>query len=51
MTMSEIANAIEFLQKIGWTDAQITNFLLSVEGRRSLEDGARVHREEEKKEG
>ncbi len=36
MKMTENANFIEFLQAIDWTDGQITNFILVIEGRRSI---------------
>ena len=38
MTMTENANLIESLRAIGFTDSQITDFLLSVAGRISIED-------------
>ena len=38
MTMTENANLIESLRAIGFTDSQITDFLLSVEGRISIEE-------------
>ena len=45
MNMTENANLIEFLQSIGWTDEQITNLMLVVEGRRSIADGVKKHKE------
>ncbi|MBQ8956555.1 MAG: hypothetical protein IJ075_06270 [Lachnospiraceae bacterium] len=45
MTMSENANLVEFLLEIGWSSDQVTNYLLVIEGRRSIADGAKKHRE------
>ena len=45
MNMTEAANMIEFLQAIGWTDSQITNYQLCVEGRRSISEAAQKHEE------
>ncbi len=54
MNMTENANLILFLQAIGWKDEQITNFILCIEGSRSIEEGAIKHRtlsaEDEQKE-
>ena len=44
MNMMENANMIQLLQKIGWSDAQITNFMLGVEGRISLEKASEIHK-------
>ena len=44
MNMTENANMIQLLQKIGWTDEQITNFMLGVEGRISLDEAAENHK-------
>ena len=41
MTMSENANMAELFRSIGWTDEQIVDFLLGVEGRISIEEAAR----------
>ena len=43
MTMTENANLIQFLQEIGWTDSQITNMMLCVEGRISIQEAAQNH--------
>ncbi len=48
MNMTENANLIEFLQAIGWTDEQITNFILVIEGRRSIDEGVRKNKETSK---
>lgn len=45
MNMVENANIIQFLQTIGWSDSQITNLMLATEGRISIEDAAKKHRE------
>ncbi|MBQ7583980.1 MAG: hypothetical protein IJT24_05160 [Lachnospiraceae bacterium] len=49
MTMSENANMVEFLLEIGWSSDQVTNYLLVIEGRRSIADGAKLHRSLESK--
>lgn len=46
MNMTENANFIQFLQAIGWSDAQITNFMLAVEGRISIEEAKEKHEKE-----
>lgn len=38
MNMNENANLVEGLRAIGFTDTQIADFLLMVEGRISIED-------------
>ena len=48
MTMSENANLIQFLQSIGWSDSQITNMFLCVEGRISIEEASKKHKDLEK---
>lgn len=48
MKMTENANFIEFLQAIDWTDGQITNFILVIEGRRSIDEGVRKNKETSK---
>ena len=48
MNMVENANLIQYLQSIGWTDSQITNLMLVTEGRISIEDAAKKHKELEK---
>ena len=40
MTMTETANFIEILQKLGWTGEQINNFQLGIAGRISIEESA-----------
>ena len=45
MNMTENANMIQFLQSIGWEDAQITNFILCIEGRISIEEASERHKE------
>ncbi|MBR1629405.1 MAG: hypothetical protein IJ679_09110 [Lachnospiraceae bacterium] len=40
MTMQENANMAELLRSIGWTDQQIVDFLLGIEGRISIEEAA-----------
>lgn len=40
MTMTENANLIEILRAVGWTGDQISDFLLGVEGRVSVEETA-----------
>ena len=45
MNMMESANMVQLLQKIGWSDSQITNFILGVEGRISLEKASEIHKE------
>lgn len=49
MNMTETANMIEFLQAIGWTDSQITNYQLCVEGRREIKIAAEKHKEMEQR--
>ena len=50
MNMTETANFIEILQKLGWTGEQINNFQLGIEGRLSIDESAdRIHREEKDK--
>ena len=44
MNMLETSNLIQFLQAIGWSDSQITNLVLAVEGRITLEE-AKVNHE------
>ena len=41
MTMNENANMAELFRSIGWTDEQIVDFLLGVEGRISIDEAAR----------
>ena len=48
MNMSETANFIEILQKLGWSGDQINNFLLGIEGRISLDETAKRIEEENK---
>ena len=49
MNMSENANMVEGLRKIGFTDTQITDFLLMVEGRITQDEWEkRFNREKEK---
>ena len=43
MTMNEAANLIEILKAIGWTSDQITNLMLGVEGRISIQQTAENH--------
>ena len=45
MNMTENANMIQFLQSIGWSDAQITNFMLCIEGRITIDEASRKHKE------
>ncbi|MBO6148698.1 MAG: hypothetical protein J6O55_05080 [Lachnospiraceae bacterium] len=45
MNMTENANLILFLQAIGWKDEQITNFILCIEGSRSIKEGAERHKD------
>ena len=48
MTMSENANLIEILRAIGWNGEQISEFLLGVEGRVSIEEKAEKIKKENK---
>ena len=48
MTMSENANLIEILRAIGWNGEQISDFLLGVEGRVSIEETAEKIKKENK---
>ena len=51
MTANESANLNQTLQAIGWSDSQITNLILSMEGRISIQDAAEKHKELEEKKG
>ena len=48
MNMSENANLIEGLRLLGFTDTQIADFILAVEGRISLEEMKKRHDAEDK---
>ena len=48
MNLTETANFIEILQKLGWSGDQINNFLLGIEGRLSMEETAKRIKEENK---
>lgn len=49
MTMSEKANLIEGLRKIGFSDSQIADFQLMVEGRISIDEFKKRFEENDKK--
>ena len=48
MTMSENANLVEGLRRLGFSDTQIIDFLLAVGGRISLDELERRYKEAEK---
>ena len=45
MNMTENANLIQFLKAIGWTDSQITNLILCIEGRITIKTAAKNHKQ------
>ena len=49
MTMIETANLIQFLEAIGWNGDQIINLQLATEGRISIDEAARKHKEKDRK--
>lgn len=42
MNMSENANFIQILEKLGWTGEQINKFMLGIEGRLTIDEAVRL---------